>query len=140
MYILDTNVISELRKVQNGKGDKNVAAWAVSLPASLLFLSVITVLELEFGTLRLERHDPVQGNILREWLERLVLPTFQSRTLPIDTKVALRCAVLHVPNRRPDRDAFIGATALVHGMTVVTRNIVDFAPMGVPVINPWEPQ
>lgn len=138
MYILDTNVISELRKIRNGKVNRNVEAWAASLPASALFLSSITVLELEFGTLRLERRDTAQGTMLREWLERNVLPSFRDHILPIDVAVAQRCAALHVPNRRPDRDAFIGATALVHGMTVATRNVADFTPMGVPVVNPWD--
>ncbi len=139
MYILDTNVVSELRKAKEGKGDRNVAAWALRGPAARLFLSSITILELEYGVLRLERRNAFQGSILREWLEEYVLPTFGSRTLAVDTIVARRCAALHVPDRRPERDAFIGATALVHGMTVVTRNTADFAPMGVPVINPWEP-
>lgn len=76
--------------------------------------------------------------MLREWLERNVLPSFRDHILPIDVAVAQRCAALHVPNRRPDRDAFIGATALVHGMTVATRNVADFTPMGVPVVNPWD--
>ena len=138
MYILDTNVISELRKVRNGKVNKNVEAWAASLPASALFLSSITVLELEFGTLRLERRDAAQGAIFREWLERNVLPSFRDHTLPIDTAVAQRCAALHVPDRKPERDAFIGATALVHGMIVATRNVAGFIPMGVPVLNPWD--
>lgn len=139
MYILDTNVVSELRKAKDGKADKNVAAWAAHMPAATLFLSSITILELEYGVLRLERRDAVQGSILREWLEQHVLPTFRSHTLAVDTTVARRCAALHVPDRRPERDAFIGATALVHGMTVATRNIADFERMGVPVLNPWEP-
>jgi predicted nucleic acid-binding protein len=139
MYVLDTNVVSELRKVKDGKADRNVAAWTVRVPAATLFLSSITILELEYGVLRLERRDAIQGSILREWLERYVLPTFQSHTLAVDTTVARRCAALHVPDRRPERDAFIGATALVHGMTVVTRNVADFGSMGVPVFNPWEP-
>ncbi len=138
MYILDTNVVSEFRKIKRGKADRNVAAWAGRVPTATLFLSSITVLELEYGILRLERRDAAQGSILREWLERSVLPTFRSHILPIDTAVGRRCAALHVPVRRPERDAFIGATALVHGMTVITRNVADFGPMGVPVINPWE--
>jgi len=139
MYILDTHVVSELRKAKDGKADKNVAAWAAHMPAATLFLSSITILELEYGVLRLERRDAVQGSILREWLEQYVLPAFRSHTLAVDTTVARRCAALHVPDRRPERDAFIGATALVHSMTVATRNIVDFERMGVPVLNPWEP-
>lgn len=139
MYILDTNVVSEFRKVRSGRADRNVAAWAKRVQAGTLFLSPITILELEYGILRLERHDVVQGSALREWLVHSVLTTFRHYILPIDTAIGQRCAALHVPDRRPDRDAFIAATALVHGMTVVTRNVSDFTPMGVPVINPWEP-
>jgi len=139
MYILDTNVLSEFRKIRDNKADKNVAAWTIGLPPSTLFLSSITILELEYGILRLERRDAAQGAILRDWLDRNVLPNFRDHILPIDATVAQRCAALHVPDRRPERDAFIGATALVHRMTVATRNIADFAPMGIPVLNPWVP-
>ncbi len=138
MYILDTNVVSELRKVKRGKAGRNMAAWVVRLPASALFLSCVTILELELGILRLERRDTVQGAILRNWLDQFVFPTFGNHILPVDAVVAQRCAALHVPDRRPERDAFIGATALVHGMTVATRNVADFTPMGVPVLNPWD--
>ena len=138
MYILDTNVVSEMRKVKDGKADRNVTAWEARVSSGALYLSVITILELEYGTLRLERRDPAQGSILRAWLEQHVIPAFRDRTLPIDTAVVKLCAGLHVPNRRPERDAMIAATALVHRMTVVTRNVIDFAAMGVPVINPWE--
>lgn len=139
MYILDTNVVSELRKVKSGRADRNMAAWVIRLPASALFLSCITMLELEFGVLRLKRRDAAQGSTLRTWLDRFVFPTFGNHILPIDTAVAQRCAALHVPDRRPERDALIGATALVHGMTLATRNVADFEPMGVPVLNPWNP-
>jgi len=138
MYVLDTNVVSELRKIVAGKADRNVASWAVGVPVSSLFLSAVTILELELGILRLERRDTVQGSILRDWLEQYVLPTFQDRILPVNTSVARRCATLHIPDPRPERDAYIGATALVHGMTVVTRNQADFMPLGVQVLNPWE--
>ena len=138
MYVLDTNVIAELRKTTSPKVDQKVLAWASSVPTASLFLSVITVLELETGTLLVERRDPVQGAVLRSWLNTHVLPAFSDRTLPIDTAVAQRCARLHVPDPRSDRDALIAATALVHGMTVVTRNIKDFAPTGVELLNPWK--
>jgi predicted nucleic acid-binding protein len=138
MYILDTNVVSELRKVRYGKADPNVAAWSEGVNASVLFVSAITVMELELGVLLMERKDAGQGAMLRAWLERHVLPEFSARMLPVDTAVALRCARLHVPDRHGERDALIAATALVHGMTVVTRNVADFAKTGVVVINPWE--
>ena len=138
MYVLDTNVVSELRKVRLGKADARVAAWTESVDASDLFLSAITIMELELGVLAIERKDSAQGAVLRAWLEQHVLPEFSGRTLPIDTAVAQRCARLHVPDRRGERDALIAATALVHGMTVVTRNVVDFQLTGVGVFNPWE--
>jgi toxin FitB len=137
MYLLDTNVISELRKARTGKADRNVKTWAKQVPAAELFLSVISILELEIGILQIERRDALQGGLLRAWMEAQVLPAFDGRILAIDTIVAQRCASLHVPDPCSDRDALIAATALVHGMTVVTRNVDDFASSGVAVLNPW---
>lgn len=139
MFILDTNVVSELRKVKSGKADANVAAWAAGVPTAALFLSVITILELETGALLVARRDPKQGAMLRAWLDRHVLPAFEGRVLAVDTAVAQRCAALHIPDPRAERDALIAATALVHGMTVVTRNGADFTATGVPTLNPWQP-
>ena len=141
MYILDTNVISELRKAR--KTHPSVKKWAEALPWASLYISVISVLELEIGILLIQRRDndrrdKEQGAILREWMDRHVLPTFSGRILAIDTAVAQRCATLHVPNPHSDRDALIAATALVHGLTVVTRNVADFERTGVGVLNPWE--
>lgn len=138
MYLLDTNVISELRKVRPGKADPNVARWADSVDAADLFVSAITIQELEIGILLAERKDAPKGAILRTWMNQHVLPAFAERILPVDVAVALRSAVLHVPEPRPVRDALIAATALVHGMPVVTRNVLDFEPTGVAVINPWQ--
>jgi predicted nucleic acid-binding protein len=138
MFLLDTNVISELRKAGDGKADANVVAWLSSVDATTVYLSAITLMEIELGILRIERRDPAQGARLRAWMDQHILPEFADRTLPVDTAVALRCAPLHVPDPRPERDAFIAATALAHGMTVVTRNIADFAPIGVPLLNPWD--
>jgi predicted nucleic acid-binding protein len=135
MFLLDTNVISELRKVASGKADPGVAAWSSSVQASELYLSAICVQELEIGVLRVERRDPRQGILLRTWLDQRVLPAFAGRILAVDTAVALRSARLHVPDQRPFRDGLIAATALVHGFTVVTRNTADFA--GVPALDPW---
>ena len=138
MFILDTNVISEVRKAGDGKADANVVAWLSSVDAGTLYLSAITLTEIELGVLRIERRDPLQGAKLRAWVNHRILPEFEDRTLSVDLTVALRCAPLHVPDPRPERDAFIAATALVHGMTIVTRNLADFAPMGVPLVNPWD--
>ena len=139
MYLLDTNVVSELRKVRLGKADANVAAWADSVDAAELFVSAISIMELELGVLSIERKDATQGAVLRAWMERHVLPEFAERTLPVDTAVAQRCARLHVPDRRGERDALIAATALIHGMAVVTRNVADFEPTGVTIVDPWQP-
>lgn len=139
MYVLDTNVLLELRKVRLGKADANVTAWTESVDAADLLVSAITIMELELGVLSIERKDATQGTMLRAWLEQQVLPKFSGRTLPVDTAVAQRCARLHVPDQRGERDALIAATALVHGMGVVTRNVADFMPTGVTLINPWQP-
>jgi predicted nucleic acid-binding protein len=138
MYLLDTNVISEIRKIRLGKADIQVAKWADSVNAAELYTSTIVVHELELGVLLAERRDPVQGAILRSWLSNHVLPAFSGRILPIDTAVAIKSASLHVPDPRPIRDGLIAATALVHGMTVVTRNLTDFLPCGVKLLNPWD--
>jgi predicted nucleic acid-binding protein len=140
MFILDTNVVSELRKARSGEVNGNVMTWAATVDAASLFVSAITIMELEMGVLQIERKDASQGMVLRTWLDRRVLPEFMGRVLPIDTAVAQRCARIHIPNRRAERDAFIAATALVHGMAVVTRNVADFAATGAPFLNPWEPK
>jgi len=138
MFLLDTNVVSELHKAGSGKADPNVVAWLSARDAAACYVSAVTLMELDLGILLMERRDPAQGARLRVWMEDHVLPEFSERTIPIDRAVALACARLHVPDPRPERDAFIAASALVHGMTIVTRNVVDFAPMGVGVVNPWE--
>ncbi|WP_207227090.1 type II toxin-antitoxin system VapC family toxin [Advenella incenata] len=138
MFLLDTNVISELRKVRLGRADKNVAQWADSVDAIDLYLSAITIQELELGVLLVERREPTQGAIFRTWLENHVLPAFSGRILPVDIAVAQRCALLHVPDPRPAMDSLIAATALVHGLTLVTRNVADFQSSGVVMLNPWE--
>jgi predicted nucleic acid-binding protein len=137
-YLLDTNVVSELRKSRNGKADAQVVAWADGVDAATLFLSAITILELEQGILRLARRDPAQASGLRAWLQTAILPAFGDRILPVDVSVAQRCASLHVPDPRAERDALLAATALTHGMTMVTRDVADFASTGVTVLNPWE--
>jgi toxin FitB len=136
-YLLDTNVISELRKARLGKADRNVASWADSVDTADLYISVITVQELEIGVLLAERRDSAQGDVLRIWLNEHVIPAFDGRILDIDKVTAQRSAQLHVPNPQPIRDAFIAATALVQGMVVVTRNVKDFKNTGVNIINPW---
>jgi len=137
MFLLDTNVISELRKFGDGKADARVTAWIAEREAVSLYISALTLMELEIGVLRIERRDIGQGERLRTWMDRYVVPEFQERTLPVDSSVALRCARLHVPNPHAERDALIAATALVHGMAVVTGNKADFEITGARVIDPW---
>ena len=137
MFVLDTNVISELRKIRSGKADLHVTEWANSVDAGSLYISVISVLELEIGISQLQRKDPKQGMKFRTWLDTRVLPEFHDRILPIDMAVVQRCAALHLPDPRAERDALIAATALVYGMTVVTRILADFTATGVPLLNPW---
>jgi toxin FitB len=135
MFVLDTNVVSELRRRE--KTHRNVLAWADGIPAVNFFLSAITVLELELGILLLARKNTANAASLRTWLDQQILPRFEGRILPVDTAVAQRCARLHVPDTRAERDALIAATALVHGMIVVTRNASDFESLGVAILNPW---
>lgn len=135
MFLLDTNVLSELRRRQ--RTHRKVAAWADGVHAGDLFLSAITILEIEAGTLLLARRDAAQAAVLRAWIDDQVLPAFEGRILSVDTAVAQRCARLHVPDPRAERDALIAATALVHRLCVVTRNVADFEPMGVELLDPW---
>ena len=137
MFLLDTNVVSELRKVRLGKAHPQLVLWADSVDARTLYLSAITILEIEIGILRIERREPAQGDVLRRWLERQVLPEFEGRIFAVDTTVARRCARLHVPDPRCERDALIAATALAHGLIVVTRNVADFQATGVTLLDPW---
>ena len=137
MFLLDTNVISELRKLGDGKADGRVAAWISSRDAASFYLSALTLMELEIGILRIERREAAQGERLRTWMDRHVLPEFLERTLPVDSAVALKCARLHVPDPRAERDALIAATALVYGMTVVTGNVTDFQATGAQIVDPW---
>jgi predicted nucleic acid-binding protein len=136
-YLLDTNVISELHKSAE-RAAPNVRSWAQQQPTSELSISVITVMEIEIGVARLERRDSSQGQVLRAWLERDLLAAFATRTLPVDLDVVRRAAAMHVPDPRPERDVLIAATALTHNLVVVTRNIADFRPLGVELVNPWD--
>lgn len=139
MFLLDTNIVAELRKARSGKANKQVVHWASNVPATSLFISAITILEIELGVRLAERRAPRQSTVLRRWLDGNVLPAFMDRVLPVDTEVAITCARLHVPDPRSERDALIGATALVHGHTVATRNVGDFESMNVSLHDPWAP-
>ncbi|USX28281.1 type II toxin-antitoxin system VapC family toxin [Oxalobacteraceae bacterium OTU3CINTB1] len=137
MFLVDTNVVSELRKARQGKANSNVVRWRVAANASTLYVSAITIHELEIGILLSERRNAANAVALRTWMDAHVLSSYSGRILPVDTSVARRGATLHVPRTRPWADALIAATALVHGMTVVTRNVCDFQSTGVAVLNPW---
>lgn len=135
MFLLDTNVISELRRRSNVH--PQVDAWARSVAAEQLFLSVVTIMEIEQGILLLDRRDSLQAGVLRRWLRTQLLPRFEGRILTFDLAAAFQCATLHVPNPKPDRDSMIAATASIHGLTIVTRNTKDFENCGVATLNPW---
>jgi predicted nucleic acid-binding protein len=135
-YLLDTNVISELRKPAQRIAEP-VRSWAARQLTHELSVSVITVMEIEIGVARISRRDDRQGAVLRRWFEEEFLAAFAGRVRPIDLDVVRRAAAMHVPDPRPERDALIAATALSAGLTVVTRNTADFEPLGVPVLNPW---
>ena len=136
MYLLDTNVLSELRKGR--KANPNVSRWIAAQDSSKHYLSVVSILEIEIGALRMLRRDPRQGRTFRDWIDQNVIPTFESRILDINRAIMIRCAELHVPDPKPDHDALIAATAHVYRLTLATRNVRDFAKMGVAVVNPFE--
>ncbi len=137
MFLLDTNVVSELRKVGSGKVNGQVEKWAKSTSGTRTFISTITIFEIERGVLLMERRDLQQGRVLRKWLNDHVLTHYGDRIIPISAAIAQRCAFLHVPDPMPDYDALIAATALVHDLVVVTRNTGDFERTGVKLFNPW---
>lgn len=135
MYLLDTNTFSDARR---GTGAGIVArTWMESGVPEALHMSVITDYELELGVLGLQRRDPRQARALRRWLDALRLG-LGSRILPVSPQIARTCAALNVPDRRPWADALIAATALHHGLTLVTRNTKDFEIPGLSVLNPFE--
>ena len=140
MYLLDTNVISELRKLGTARADPNVTAWVNAASADSFVISAVSVMEMQMGIHRIaHRGDVAQARLLEAWLHNYILPAFEGRILPCDTAVALQCAALHVPDPASERDAWIAATAMVHDLAVVTRNVADFQHSKVRIINPWEP-
>jgi len=138
MLLLDTNVVSELRKVASGKADPNVVVWNETVDPAETFISSVVLHELEIGVRLVEHNDAVAGKVLRNWLESTVLGTFSGRILPLDEAAAVQAAKWHVPNPRPINDAYIAAAAFTKRMTLVTRNVKDFEGMGVNLVNPWD--
>ena len=138
MFLLDTNILSEIRKISQGRADPALAHWVQNIDFDRCHLCVITLLEIEQGILRVQhRGDEAQFLRLEKWLNDTVLPTFGARILPIDAHTARICARLHVPDQRPYNDALIAACAIRHGLTLVTRNTRDFATLQVPLLNPF---
>ena len=137
MFLIDTNVISESRKIRSGRASAAVVAWLAATNPGVTFVSAMSLFELELGVIRAERRDPAQGASLRRWLDRTVKPGFAGRILAMDDTVAAACAALHVPNPVSERDAWIAATAQVHGLTLVTRNVKDFLTTGIRLHDPW---
>ncbi|MCS4096337.1 type II toxin-antitoxin system VapC family toxin [Rhizobium sp. BK176] len=138
MLLLDTNVVSELRKVASGKADPNVAVWNETIDPAEAFISSVVLHELEIGVRLAEHNDAAAGKVLRNWLENTVLTAFSNRILPLDDAAAVQAAQWHVPSPKPINNAYIAATAFIHRMTLVTRNIKDFEGMGVTLVNPWD--
>ncbi|MDO4997337.1 MAG: type II toxin-antitoxin system VapC family toxin [Neisseria sp.] len=137
MYLLDTNIISEIRKINSGRANHGVEKWAKSVDKELMYISCISLLEMEQGILSLERKDAQQGSLYRSWFENIVKPQFQDKVIPIDASVALACAKMHVPNKKNLADSLIAASAKQHRLIVVTRNEKDFLETGVQLLNPF---
>lgn len=137
MYLLDTNVISEIRKIHHNKADSGVTKWFYGCQFSDLFLNDIILLEMQKGYLLKNRKDAQQGQILKLWIE-YVTNNFAGRILPISQEICLKCAELHIPNPRPQFDSLIASTALVHNLILVTDNTKDFQGIdGLKIHNPF---
>ena len=138
-YLVDTNVISEFRKMRSGRANENVVRYFSHIQPSNIYMSVITFYEFEKGIKQMELRDQDQGEILRNWMENHVIKYWGANILPIDVNVARICAGLHVPNPKSLSDSFIASTAIVHGLALVTRNVKDFEKIDIEVINPFLP-
>lgn len=138
MYLLDTNIISEMRKIPKGSANPTFSAWAKQINPQTAYISAVVLMELERGVLGIERKDAAQGRILRRWLEETVKPVFEGRILPIDGQTAVICAALHIPDKTPENDSWIAASAIQHRLILVTRNTADFKHTGAQLLNPFE--
>ena len=138
MYLLDTNIVSELRKLETGKIHPQVYRWIKSNGFTHTYISAVTLAEIQTGILSLARKDQAQAASLDNWFTNRLLPAYRTRTLSVDTEVALICAQLHIPTKRPINDAYIAATAIAHNLTLVTRNVRDFQGLPLMLENPFE--
>lgn len=138
MYLLDTNVISEMRKVKNGKANAGVVAWLSEHNPCEFYINAVIKMELERGILSMQRKDPVQGGYLREWQQVFFAQFLHNPILPIGGKTAEICAKLHIPDHAPENDAWIASSAIEHRLILVTRNVIDFKKTGVQLFNPFE--
>lgn len=137
MFLLDTNIISESRKLGTDRIDPGVARWLAEVDVETSYLSAMTIYELERGVRQRELRDTKQGAVLRRWLDDQILPLYAPRTIPLTGDVALICAGLHIPDPKSERDAWIAATAISAGLTLVSRNLRDFTAMNVKLLNPF---
>jgi predicted nucleic acid-binding protein len=133
-YLLDTNVLSELRR--GHRADEGVARWFATVPEESIFISVLVLGELRQGVERIRRRDPASAARLERWLHAL-LATHSDRFVPVDERVADLWGRLCVPDPLPAIDGLLAATALVHDLTLVTRNVRDVESTGVRVLNPF---
>ncbi|MCW9732591.1 type II toxin-antitoxin system VapC family toxin [Avibacterium sp. 20-15] len=138
MYFIDTNVLSEIRKIKSGKANQGVINWLSEINEQQIYTNIIVMMELERGILAKERKDPWQGKILRQWFEHTIKTGFSNRILHLNDKTAKICATLHIPDHCPENDAWIAASAIQYGLTLVTRNTADFSRMGVKLLNPFD--
>ena len=134
MYLLDTQVVLELRKAKTGRTDAGLATWATGVSRQNLFLSALSLLELENGAAKAERQDKVAGAALRAWVADQVMPAFEGRVLAVDAAVVRRRAQLALADTR---DALLAATAIEHGLTLVTRQTAAFKGARLKLFNPW---
>ncbi|WP_298047215.1 type II toxin-antitoxin system VapC family toxin [uncultured Cardiobacterium sp.] len=138
MYLLDTNIISELKKLDSGKIHPQVQRWAYSINLMQTKISVVSIIEIRTGILSLARKDQAQAASLDNWFTNRLLPAYRTRTLSVETEVALICAQLHISAKRPINDAYIAATAIAHNLTPVTRNVRDFQGLPLMLENSFE--